>query len=103
MKCIPVVKKKPSAVSLESCTTLSREEITQQISEVKGTDDPQLCFFKAISYKCPYIIAIVVHYQIYTVVMIIICANQKIYILFRFGVLSHLSGHISKSAWFMWL
>ena len=35
-----------------------------------------------------------VPYQIYTVVMITICANQKKKILFTFGVLSHLCGHI---------
>ena len=35
------------------------------------------CVKKAISCKCPYIIAIVVHYQIYTVVMITMCVNQK--------------------------
>ena len=35
------------------------------------------CVKKAISYKYPYLIAIVVHDQIYTVVMITICANQK--------------------------
>ena len=35
------------------------------------------CVKKAISYKCPYVIAIVVPYQIYTVVMMTICANQE--------------------------
>ena len=34
------------------------------------------CVKQAISYKCPYIIiAVVVHYQIYTVAMVTICAN----------------------------
>ena len=35
------------------------------------------CVKKAISYKCPYVIAIVVPYQIYTVVMMTIRANQE--------------------------
>ena len=35
------------------------------------------CVKKAISYKYPYVIAIVVPYQIYTVVMMTICANQE--------------------------
>ena len=35
------------------------------------------CVKKAISYKCPYVTAIVVPYQIYTVVMMTICANQE--------------------------
>ena len=35
------------------------------------------CIKKAISYKCPYAIAIVVPYQIHTVVMMTICANQE--------------------------
>ena len=35
------------------------------------------CVKKAISHKCPYVIAIVVPYQIYTVVMMTICANQE--------------------------
>ena len=33
------------------------------------------CVKKAISYKCPYVAAIVVPYQIHTVVMMTICAN----------------------------
>ena len=32
---------------------------------------------KAISYKCPYVIAVVVPYQIYIVVIMTICANQE--------------------------
>ena len=35
------------------------------------------CVKKAISYKCPYVIAVVVPYQIYTVVIMTICANQE--------------------------
>ena len=35
------------------------------------------CVKKATSYKCPYVIAIVVPDQIYTVVMMTICANQE--------------------------
>ena len=35
------------------------------------------CVEKAISYKCPYVIAIVVPDLIYTVVMMTICANQE--------------------------
>ena len=35
------------------------------------------CVKKAISYKYPYVIAIVVPYQIYTVVMMTTCANQE--------------------------
>ena len=34
------------------------------------------CVKKAISCKCPYVIAVVVPYQIYTVVIMTICANQ---------------------------
>ena len=44
---------------------------------INGTYDPQMCLKKAISYKCPYVIAIVVPYHIYTVVMMTICANQE--------------------------
>ena len=35
------------------------------------------CVKKAISYKYPYVIANVVPYQIYTVVMMTTCANQE--------------------------
>ena len=35
------------------------------------------CVKKAISYKCPYVIAVVVPYQIYTVAIMTICANQE--------------------------
>ena len=35
------------------------------------------CVKKAISYKCHYVIAVVVPYQIYTVVIMTICANQE--------------------------
>ena len=35
------------------------------------------CVNKATSYKCPYVIAIVVPDQMYTVVMMTICANQE--------------------------
>ena len=60
--------------------------------QFKGTDDPQpcVCVLKAISYKCPYVLVIVVQYQIYTAVMITICVKQKKSILFRLGVLRHL-------------
>ena len=35
------------------------------------------CVKKAISYRCPYVIAIVVPHQIYTAVVMTICANQE--------------------------
>ena len=35
------------------------------------------CVKKAISYKCSYVITIVVPYQIHTVVIMTICANQE--------------------------
>ena len=44
---------------------------------LKGAEDPQVCKKKTISYICPYLIASVVHHQIYTVVMITIYANME--------------------------
>ena len=35
------------------------------------------CVKKAISYRCPYVIAIVIPHQIYTAVVMTICANQE--------------------------
>ena len=61
------------------------------------------CVKKSSFLQCPYVIAIVVPYQIYTVVMVTICANQKKKncLDLEYSVTSVVTS--KKSAWFMWL
>ena len=57
------------------------------------------CVKKAFSYKFSYILAIIVSYQIYTVVMITICENQKKNIVKIWSTQAPMLSHL-KSAWF---
>ena len=86
MLCVSHTSKRSSTHSTFNSKNIIKGNDTYEIEENKIiiTETLRLkgrmilrCVKKAISYKCPYVVAVVVPYQIYTVVMMTICANQE--------------------------